>query len=83
MLSLWETVAVELAKQIYFQEQEPFECVHQKFRRELSKDEDGEDQYKALDTCLELSDLDLVQGTIFEFIETFIKNCQPQECNIL
>ena len=68
---------MELARQLCLRRQEPFDSIRQEFLRELSKDEDGEDQFTELDRCLGQFDPDLLLGTIYEFIETYVKHC-PQ-----
>ena len=68
---------MELARQLCLREQEPFDLIRQEFLRELSKDEDGEDQFTALDRCLGQFDPDLLLGTLYEFIETYVKH-RPQ-----
>ena len=79
-LSLWETIAVELARQLCLRGQEPFDAISQEFLRVLTRDEDGEDQFAALDCCLGQFDPDLLLGTLYEFIETHIKHSPQQEC---
>ena len=78
-LSLWETIAVELARQLCLRGQEPFDSIRQEFLCELSNDEKGEDQLAALDRCLGQFDPDLLLGTLYEFIETYVKHCRHQE----
>ena len=78
-LSLWETIAVELARQLCLRGQEPFDSIRQEFLRGLSKDEDGENQVEALDRCLGQFNPDLLLGTLYEFIETYVKHCPLQE----
>ena len=78
-LSLWETIAVELARQLCLRGQEPFDSIRQEFLRDLSEDEDGEDQFKALDRCLGQFEPDLLLGTLYEFIETYVKHSPQQE----
>lgn len=65
---------MELAKQLCLRGQEPFNSIHQEFLRELSEDEDGENQFISLDRCLGQFDPDLLLGTLYEFIETYIKH---------
>ena len=79
VLSLWETIAVELARQLCLREQEPFDSIRQDFLRELSEDEDGEDQFTALDSCLGQFDPGTLLGTLYEFIETYVKHSPLQE----
>jgi hypothetical protein len=78
-LSLWETIAVELARQLCLRGQEPFDSIRQEFLCDLSEDEDGENQYEALDRCLCQFDPDLLLGTLYEFIETYVKHSPQQE----
>ena len=78
-LSLWETIAVELARQLCLRGQEPFESMHKDFLRVLLMDEDGEDQFAALDRCLGQFEPDLLLGTLYEFIETHVKHSPQQE----
>ena len=78
-LSLWETIAVELARQLCLRGQQPFDSIRPEFLRDLSKDEDGEDQITALDCCLGQFDPDLLLGTLYEFIETYVKHCPLHE----
>ena len=80
-LSLWETIAVELARQLCLRGQEPFESIRQEFLCELLKKEGGENQCEALDRCLDQFDPDLLLGTLYEFIETYIKHCPLKERN--
>ena len=78
-MSLWSTISVELAKQLYTKEQEPFNLKNKKFIRGLSKYEDGENQIEALDNFLLHADADQCIGIIFEFVETYIKEANDQE----
>ena len=80
-LSLWETIAVELARQLSLRGHEPFDSIRQEFLRELSKDEHGENQFATLDHFLGQFDSDLLLGTLCEFIETYVKHCPHQEHN--
>ena len=70
---------MELARQLCLRGQEPFDSIRQDFLRDLSKDEDGKNQFEALDRCLGQFDPDLLLGTLYEFIETYIKHCPLQE----
>ena len=79
VLSLWETIAVELARQLCLRKQEPFDSIRPEFLRELSEDEDEEDQMKALNRCLSKFEPDLLLGTLYEFIETYVKHCPLHE----
>ena len=68
IISLWETISVELARQLWYNEQEPFEAVPFDYMRELSNGEKNE-----LDKCLRTFDLGWLLGVLFEFIEVDIK----------
>ena len=70
---------MELARQLCLRGQEPFDSIRQDFLRDLSKDEDGRNQFEELDRCLGQFDPDLLLGTLYEFIETYIKHCPLQE----
>ena len=76
---MWNTVAVELAKQLYIKGQEPFDLTNSENFRDLSEDEEGEDQKAALKQCLNHVDPDVYLGIIYEFIETYIKQAPYQE----
>lgn len=65
---------MELARQLLQGKQEPFNTIRPEFLCELSEEE-GE----ALNCCLGLFDSDLLLGTLYEFIETYIKHCPLQE----
>ena len=65
---------MELARQLLQGKQEPFNTVRQEFLYELSEEE-GE----ALNCFLSQFDPDLLLGTLYEFIETYIKHCPLQE----
>ena len=78
-LSLWEAIAVKLAIELCLSGQEPFNSIHKDFLCGLSKD--GENQFEALDRCLGQFDPDLLLGTLYEFIETYIKHCPLKECD--
>ena len=65
---------MELARQLLQGKQEPFNTVRQEFLCELSEEE-GE----ALNCFLSQFDPDLLLGTLYEFIETYIKHCPLQE----
>ena len=78
-LSLWETIAVELARQLCLRGQEPFDSICQDYLRVLLRDENGEDQFAALDRCLGQFDPDLLLGTLYEFIETYIEHSPQRE----
>ena len=47
--------------------------------RELSKSEDGEDQFAALDRCLGQFEPDNLLGILYEFIEIYIKHSPEHE----
>ena len=70
---------MELARQLCLRGHEPFESICQEFLRDLSEDEDGEDQFEALDRCLGQFEPDLLLGTLYEFIETYIKHYPLKE----
>ena len=70
---------MELAQQLCLRGQEPFDSIRHDFLRDLSEDEDGEDQFEALDRCLGQFDPDLLLGTLYEFIETYVKHSPQQE----
>ena len=70
---------MELARQLCLRGQEPFESMHKDFLRVLLMDEDGEDQFAALDRCLGQFEPDLLLGTLYEFIETHVKHSPQQE----
>ena len=70
---------MELAQQLCLRGQEPFDSIRLEFLCDLSKDEDGEDQFAALDRCLGQFDPDLLLGTLYEFIETYVKHSPQQE----
>jgi hypothetical protein len=72
---------VELARQLCLRGREPFDSIRQEFLRELLKKGGGEDQSEALDRCLSQFDPDLLLGTLYEFIETYIKHCPLKERN--
>lgn len=73
MLSLWNTVSVELARQLYIKGQEPFDFNDKAFLRDLSDNEDGDNLCEALDRCVVQSDMDTCIGILYEFIITYIK----------
>jgi hypothetical protein len=70
---------VRLAIKLCISGQEPFNSIHKEFLCDLSKDGDGEDQFAALDRCLGQFEPDLLLGTLYEFIETYIKHCPLKE----
>ena len=70
---------MELARQLCLRGQEPFDSIRPEFLRKLSKDEDKENQIAALDRCLSQFEPDLLLGTLYEFIETYIKHCPQHE----
>ena len=74
VLSLWETIAVELARQLCLRGQEPFDSIRQEFLCELS-----ETEIAAVHCCLGHFDPDLLLGTLYEFIETYVKHATQQE----
>ena len=102
VLSLWETLSVELARQLMLQgqvcgntsvlfnniikqyikshPQEPFDLdfMPEYFLEELKTDGE-ENQVVALDCCLRVLDLDKLLGTLYEFIETYVKYSPSNE----
>ena len=54
------------------------ESIPEHFREELTTDGD-EDQVEALNRCLRVLDLDNLLGTLFEFIETYVKHSPSNE----
>jgi hypothetical protein len=73
---IWETIAVELARQILKGKQEPFHTIHEEF---LCAHELSEGDVEAINSCLVQFDPNLLLGTLYEFIETYIKHCPLQE----
>ena len=76
IISLWETISVELARQLWKTGQEPFEGIPLGYMRELS-----DDQIVELDKCLQTFDLNLLLGSLFEFVEVHIKHITADEKN--
>ena len=76
-LALWEAIAVRLAIKLCISGQEPFNFIHKEFLCDLLTD--GENQCEALDRCLGQFEPDLLLGTLYEFIETYIKHCPLKE----
>ena len=73
---------MELARQLCLRKQEPFDSIRPEFLRDLSDSEDGEDgedQITALNRCLGQFEPDLLLGTLYEFIETYVKHCPLHE----
>ena len=68
IISLWETLSVELARLHWQKEEEPFEAIPDCYREKLA-----DDQQKELDKCLRMFDLDLLLGALFEFMEIHVK----------
>ena len=68
ILSLWETISVELARQLWERGQEPFETLPEEYMKELI---DG--QKRELNKCLRRFDLGQLLGALFEFIEVHLK----------
>ena len=69
IISLWETISVELSRQLWHTGQEPFEGIPPKYSRCLFDDQTAE-----LDKCLRTYDLGLLLGSLFEFIEVHVKH---------
>ena len=69
IISLWETISVELARLHWQKEEEPFEAIPDGYKEKLA-----DDQQKELDKCLRMFDLDLLLGALFEFIEIYVKH---------
>ncbi len=76
ILSLWKTISVELAKQLWHTGQEPFEGIPAGYSADLSTD-----QLKELNQCLRTFDLVLLLGILFEFIEVHVKHMTANEEN--
>ena len=69
ILSLWETLSVELAAQLTLNGQEPFDSVNDDFLEPLT-----EANQRDLDRCLRFFNLKQLLGVLYEFTETFIKH---------
>ena len=78
MISLWETISVELARQLWLARQEPFESIPETYTRGLTV-LDGVSQVTELDKCLRTFDLGLLLGSLFEFIEVHVKHSTAKE----
>ncbi len=76
ILSLWETLSVELARQLWHTGQEPFEGIPEGYSADLSTD-----QLNDLNKCLRTFDLALLLGSLFEFIEVHVKHITADEEN--
>ncbi|XP_064403130.1 E3 ubiquitin-protein ligase RNF213-like isoform X2 [Halichondria panicea] len=74
ILSLWETISVELARQLWHTGQEPFEGIPEGYSADLSTD-----QLNDLNKCLRTFDLALLLGSLFEFIEVHVKHITANE----
>ena len=74
MISLWEAISVELARELWLAGQEPFESIPENYSQDLT-DQDGDD----LDKCLRTFDLGLLLGSLFEFIEVHVKHITARE----
>lgn len=70
---------MKLAIELCLSGQESFNSIHKDFLCGLSEEDSGENQCEALDRCLGQFDPDLLLGTLYEFIETFIKHCPLKE----
>ncbi len=69
IISLWETISVELARQLWQNDQEPFEGIPVGYMRDLTSAQSTE-----LDQCLRTFDLGQLLGILFEFIEIHVKH---------
>ena len=65
---------MELARKMLQGKQEPFHTIRKEFQCELS-----EGEVEALNGCLGQFDPNFLLGTLYEFIETYIKHCPLQE----
>ena len=74
VISLWETISVELARQLWLAGQEPFESIPENYSRNLTVN-----QVTQLDKCLRTFDLGLLLGSLFEFIEVHVKHITVDE----
>ncbi len=74
ILSLWKTISVELARQLWHAGQEPFEGVSEAYSIHLE-----DDQAEELDKCLRTFDLGLLLESLFEFIEVHVKHISVNE----
>ena len=74
VLSLWETLSVELATQLTLNGQEPFDSVKKDFLEPLS-----EGNQRDLEKCLGSFSLKQLLGALFEFTETFIKHSPAKD----
>ena len=78
MISLWEAISVELARQLWLAGREPFESIPENYSRDLTV-QDGVNQVTELDKCLRTFDLGLLLGSLFEFIEVHVKHTTAKE----
>ena len=62
---------MELARQLWYSGQEPFEAIPDYYTKELSKSHRTD-----LDKCLRVFDLNILLGALFEFIEMHVKQIQ-------
>ena len=74
ILSLWETLSVELARQLTLNGQEPFDLKKEEFLEPL-----GVGNQRDLDKCLRFFNLEQLLGTLYEFTETYIKHSPSSE----
>jgi hypothetical protein len=74
ILSLWETLSVGLAKTLTLNGQEPFDTLPDQLVKPLSHS-----QHQQLDRVLHRFDLDSLLGTLYEFIETFIRHTEVEQ----
>ncbi|CAI8024800.1 E3 ubiquitin-protein ligase rnf213-alpha [Geodia barretti] len=69
IISLWQTLSVGLARDITLNGQEPFHTLNHELLEPLT-----ECQCRHLDKALPKVDLSALLGTLYEFIETFIRH---------
>jgi hypothetical protein len=69
IISLWQTLSVGLARDITLNGQEPFHTLNHELLEPLT-----ERQCRHLDKALPKVDLSALLGTLYEFIETFIRH---------
>jgi len=74
VISLWETLSVELARQLYHTGQEPFVDIPSHYMNDISAQ-----QVEELDKCLRKLDLNLLLGSLYDFIENHVKRVDANE----
>ena len=74
IISLWETISVELARLYWERGQEPFESIPKGYMTTLE-----ERQKEDLDKCLRMFDLGPLLGALFQFIEVHVKQITSDE----